>query len=115
MIMGLRGHNAKHYCNYCNIRGYSNGKHMYCPLRSPKDLSSGHDERNYLAHKLPLRSHNEDYESAVYLRNHPDLEFSRSTGIKEYTLFWNLPSLEWPWYNKKNFWLEIKIILIIYF
>lgn len=28
MIMGLRGHNAKHYCNYCNIRGYSNGKHI---------------------------------------------------------------------------------------
>lgn len=99
MIMGLRGHNAKHYCNYCDIRGYSNGKHIYCPLRSPKNVSTGHDEGNYLAHKLSLRSHNEDYESAVYLRDHPDLDFSRSTGIKNFTLFWNLPSLEWPWYD----------------
>lgn len=102
MIMGLRGHNAKHYCNYCNIRGHSNGKHTYCPLQSPKDhseASATYDTgRNYLAHKLPVRLHQEDHENALYLQNHPDLEFSRSTGIKEYSVFWKLPSLQWPWY-----------------
>lgn len=109
MIMGLRGHNAKHYCNYCNICGCSNCKHIYCPLQSPKNLaSSSGPKRNYSANDLPLRSHKDDYETAVYLSNHADLEFSQSTGIKYFTLFWNLPSLEWPWYDflmlaKKNY------------
>ena len=101
MIMGLRGYNAKHYCNYCNIRGYFNGKHIYCPLQSPQDISESaiphSNTRNYVASQLPLRSHQEDYENAVYLRNHNDLEFSRSTGIKGCSLFWNLESLNWPW------------------
>lgn len=100
MIMGLRGHNAKHYCNYCNICGYSNGKHIYCPLQSPKNLASSlGPKQNYSACNLPLRSHDDDYETAVYLHNHADLEFSQSTGIKDFTLLWNLLSLEWPWYD----------------
>lgn len=56
--MGLRGHNAKHYCNYCNIRGYFNGKHIYFPLQSLKDISESalpsNNMRNYVASQLPL-------------------------------------------------------------
>lgn len=67
--MELRGHNAKHYCNYCNICRYFNGKHIYCLLCLPKNLSTGHAKRNYLAYKLLLQSYNEDYKSAVYLQD----------------------------------------------
>ncbi len=99
MIMGLRGHNAKHYCNYCNIRGCSNGKHIYCPLQSPKDIfGTSNNSRNYVAQHLPLRSHQEDHENAIYLKNHHDPAFSKSTGVKGYSIFWNLESLSWPWY-----------------
>lgn len=99
MIMGLRGHNTKPYCNYCNIRGCSNGKHIYCPLQSPRDISdTSNNSRNYVASELPLRSHQEDNANAMYLCDHNDLEFIRSTGIKKYSLFWDLQSLNWPWY-----------------
>lgn len=105
MIMELRGYNTKHYCIYYDIRGYFNGKHIYCPLQSAKDISESTlpfgNTRNYVASQLPLRSHQEDYENAVYLRNYKDLEFNRITGIKGYNLFWNLESLNWQCYIHK--------------
>jgi hypothetical protein len=113
-LMGLAGYNSRHYCNYCNIRGCSGasegshpGKHMYCPLVPPKDVPTRPDWKTYESDALPYRDSSKDRKVASKLAcsNREEESMSatmrkattNSTGIKSFTVLWELPSIIWPW------------------
>lgn len=92
--MGLKGHNAKYYCNYYNIRRCSNETHIYYSLYSSRDISDlFNNSQNYIAQYLPIPSHQENHKNTIYLQNYYNLTFSKNIEIKTYNIFWNLESL----------------------
>ena len=68
-LMGLAGYNARHYCNYCNVRGiYSDmARHTYCPLTPPRDCPFDPDWKTYDALNLKHRDHAYSRERAEYI------------------------------------------------
>lgn len=95
LIMGFREYNIKHYYIYYNICRYLNGNHIYCFLQSPINfVFSLGPKQKYLACNFSLQSHKDDYETAVYHCNYANLYFNQSMGIKDFTFFWNLPSIK---------------------
>ena len=99
-LMGLSGYNARHYCNYCEVRGiYSNDiGHMYCPLTPPRDMvPPDPDWRTYDPMNLPLRDHDTSMQYAEHVEDTGDHETTRMTGIATRTIFWDLDSIIFPW------------------
>lgn len=97
MLMGLSGHSARHYCNYCEARGIysSHFRHMYAPVTPPNP--SDPDWRRYDPNGLPIRNHHKSKEYAAHVEATEDTEIIQGTGIKSYTPFWDLPSVIFPW------------------
>jgi hypothetical protein len=79
------------------------GKHMYCPLVPPTDVTQLPDWHIYDGDNLPLRDRTQDRETADFYMT--DLNMSKSqrdriaqaSGIKSRSCFWDLPSILWPW------------------
>lgn len=99
MLMGLSGHSARHYCNYCSVRGiYSRRfRHMYAPLSAPTSVAPEPDWRSYNPTALPIRDHDKSKIYARHVEDTGDAEVIQKTGIKGFTPFWDLPSIIFPW------------------
>lgn len=99
MLMGLSGHSARHYCNYCSARGIYSKKfrHMYAPLTPPTNTPLDPDWRSYDPNALPLRDHDRSKLYARHVESTGDTEVIQKTGIKGYSPFWELPSIVFPW------------------
>jgi len=99
MVMGLSGHSARHYCNYCSARGiYSHQfRHMYTPLTAPTNTPVDPDWRTYNPNALPIRDHDRSKLYAHHVEETGDTEVIQRTGVKGYIPFWDLPSIIFPW------------------
>ena len=98
-LMGLSGYNARHYCNYCLVRGIYSDKvgHIYCPLAPPRDSPLNPDWRMYNPLQLPLRDHTSSRQWAEYISWTGDNVTTRRTGIAKCTILWELESIIFPW------------------
>jgi hypothetical protein len=115
-LMGLAGYNSRHFCNYCTARGCTasseasaggGGKHMYCPLVPPQDVPQAPDWLSYDPAALSMRNEADDRSAAEKFHHrlpaHQQMSqplqtaTTRATGIKSYSVLWELSSIVWPW------------------
>ena len=98
-LMGLAGYNARHYCNYCLVRGIYSDKvgHIYCPLVPPWDSPSNPDWQTNDLLQLPLRDLTLLRQWAEHVARTGDDVTTRMTGIAKCTIHWELESIVFPW------------------
>lgn len=94
-LMGLSGYGA---VRYCRARGIWNG-HIYCPIMPPTDLEARREDTHltYDPCALPLRQHERPRQQALHVRDTGDEVTTERTGLKAYTILWELKSIIFPW------------------